>query len=253
MAGDNVRVVSNEENKKVHKGKGLYIIIGILIILLIGLIIVGTCFHIDTIKVTGNIHYTEEEIRNIITEQNEIDNAVLLYLKNKMNPIDDVPFIDYMDIEFVSNHTISVTVYEKAMAGCIEYMNQYIYFDKDGIVLEISEERMQDIPCITGMQFDSMVLHEKLPIDDESRFRLILSMTQLISKYELEIDGIRFTSEDEIILYYKDIKVLLGDGSNIEEKIVDLGSILESLEGKAGTLDMRDFTKEKGNAKFRSE
>lgn len=248
-----MRVVSNEENKKVHKGKGLYIIIGILIILLIGLIIVGTCFHIDTIKVTGNIHYTEEEIRNIITEQNEIDNAVLLYLKNKMNPIDDVPFIDYMDIEFVSNHTISVTVYEKAMAGCIEYMNQYIYFDKDGIVLEISEERMQDIPCITGMQFDSMVLHEKLPIDDESRFRLILSMTQLISKYELEIDGIRFTSEDEIILYYKDIKVLLGDGSNIEEKIVDLGSILESLEGKAGTLDMRDFTKEKGNAKFRSE
>lgn len=231
----------------------LIVLCSLLILLVIGFSVILTQFKLETIQVTGNIHYTQEEIIQLVKGSDYIDNTLLLYLKHKIEPLEDIPFIEKIDIEYISNHVVTVTVYEKSIAGCMEYMNRYIYFDKDGVVLDTSAEKLEDIPCISGMRFDSVVLYEKLPIQDQDRFALILSMTQLIAKYELKVDDIRFTTNDEVILYCGDIKVLLGDGSNIEEKMVDLGSILESLGDKKGTLDMKDFTKEKENASFKAD
>lgn len=225
----------------------------LLVLLAIAAGVVLTQFRLDTMQVTGNIHYTEEEIREIVKEHGYIENTLALYWMNKLNPIGDIPFVDKLDIEYISNHVVTVTIYEKSIAGCMEYMNRYIYFDKDGIVLDTSTKRLQDIPCISGMKFEHVILYEKLPIENTERFSLILNMTQLITKYSLLVDDVRFTTDGEVILYSGDIKVLLGDGSNIEEKMVDLGNILERLEGKKGTLDMKDFTRDKGNASFKPE
>ncbi len=231
----------------------LKIIVGLMVLLVIAAAVVLTQFKIETIQVTGNVHYTEEEMKDIVMEHGYIDNSLILYWMHKMNPIEGVPFIAKIDIEYISPHVITITVYEKSIAGCITYMNRYVYFDKDGIVLDTSKERLEDIPCISGMNFDSVVMHEKMPIDDEKRFSLILNMTQLITKYELPVDDVRFTSTDEVIIYVKDVKILLGTGENIEEKMVDLGNILASLGDKKGTLDMREFTRDKGNASFQPE
>ena len=165
----------------------------------------------------------------------------------------DIPFIAKLDVEYVNVHKITITVYEKAMAGCVEYMNSYVYFDQDGYVLEISQRKLEDAPCISGMSFDTMELHEKLPIEDEARFKTILTLTQLIQKYDLIIDSIRFTTENEIILQHKDIRIEVGDGSILERQLVDLGQILEGLKGKKGILDMRDFEVMNGKASFKPE
>ena len=76
---------------------------------------------------------------------------------------------------------------------------------------------------------------------------------KLITKYGLDVDDVRFTGNGEIIMYEENIKILLGTGDGIEDKMVDLGSILANLDGKKGTLDMRDFTREKGSASFKKE
>lgn len=230
------------------------IVLLVILVLLAGVgIYILTQFRIDTIQVTGNVHYTDEEMKQIVLDNDYIDNSLLLYWRRKAEPIEEIPFIEKLDIEYISRHVITITVYEKSIAGCIEYMNRYVYFDKDGIVLDTAAEKLSDIPCISGMKFESVVLYEKLPIEDKKRFSLILSMTQLITKYELAVDDVKFTANDEVILYSGDIKVLLGDGTNIEEKMADLGNILESLGNKRGTLDMKDFTREKGNASFRED
>ena len=220
-------------------------------VLLIGLVFLFTSFHIDSIEVSGNKHYSDEQIKDYVLSNGYVDNTILLMLKNKIHSPKDIPFIAKLDIEYVDAHKVTVTVYEKAMAGCVEYMNQYVYFDQDGYVLEISLTKLSDTPCITGMSFSSMELHEKLPIDDEKRFKLILKLTQLISKYHLNIDSIRFTSEGEVLLYYADIRIELGDGSKLEEQLVDLGQMLEGLEGKKGTLDLKDFDPASKKASFK--
>ncbi|MBQ8982514.1 MAG: FtsQ-type POTRA domain-containing protein [Lachnospiraceae bacterium] len=232
-------------------GKG-WIITGIIFLLIIIVIVViNTQFNIETIQVTGNIHYTESEIIERVVGSGYSRNTLILYLKNKLQPMEAIPFVEKVDVEYISNHVITITVYEKAMAGCVQFMNEYMYFDKDGIVLESSTERLEDIPCIEGIHFDEMIMYEPLPIDDKTFFNTVLSLTQLLQKYELPVDDVRFTSKNEIILYCNGIQILLGDGHNIEEQISELGNILKTIEGKKGTLYMKDYTISDGNVIFR--
>ena len=246
----------SEKNNNViqfkKKNRGLYVGI-IAVVLVIAIIILVTCFHINEIEVTGNRHYTKEQVKDFVLENGYVDNTVLLMLENKIKPIENIPFIAKLDVEYVNAHKITITVYEKAMAGCVEYMNSYVYFDQDGYVLEMSGRKLEDAPCITGMSFESMELHEKLPIQDETRFKLILTLTQLIQKYDLIIDSIRFTSEGEIVLQHEDIRIEMGDGSILERQLIDLDQILEGLKGKKGTLDMRDFEVMNGKASFKPD
>lgn len=237
--------------EKGHSKKGFWIA-GILVILILsGVIVVLTQFNIETIQVTGNVHYTEDEIIQRVLGDEHWNNTLLLYLKNKIRPPEGIPFVQKVDVEFISRHVITITVYEKALAGCVEFMNEYMYFDKDGMVLESSSERMEDIPCITGIRFDQMIMYEPLPIEDKDFFHTVLTLTQLLQKYQIPAENIQFTSQKEIILYYENIKILLGDGSNIEEQISELGNILKSIEGKSGTLYMKDYSLEKGDVIFR--
>lgn len=235
--------------KGITKG---WIITGcIFLLIILGIIVVSTQFNIETIQVAGNVHYTEDEIIELVVGTGYNQNTLLLYLKNKFQPMEEIPFVEKVDVEYISNHVITITVYEKAMAGCVQFMNEYMYFDKDGIVLESSKERLSDIPCIDGIHFDEMIMYEPLPIEDKNFFNTVLSLTQLLQKYELPVDDVRFTSKNEIILYCNGIQVLLGDGSNIEEQVSELGNILEKIEGKKGTLYMKDYTISDGNVIFR--
>ncbi len=247
MSDKNNNVIQFKKKKKGILAGG---IAGVLVVMLI---ILFTCFSINEIEVTGNKHYTDDQIKDFVLENGYIDNTILLMLKNKIQPVEDIPFIAKLDVEYVNIHKITITVYEKAMAGCVEYMNSYVYFDQDGYVLEISQRKLEDAPCISGMSFNTMELHEKLPIEDEARFKTILTLTQLIQKYDLIIDSIRFTTENEIILQHKEIRIEVGDGSILERQLVDLGQILEGLKGKKGILDMRDFEVMNGKASFKPE
>ena len=91
---------------------------------------------------------------------------------------------------------------------------------------------------------------KKLPIDNEAKFKSILTITQLIEKYALDIDGIRFTAENEIILVHDDIIIELGKGDNLAIQMMNLGSILKNLEGMEGTLYMKDFDSDESTASF---
>lgn len=242
-----------QKEPKTGKGsrKGLWIAGAAGIVLLVGMLLVLTQFNIETIQVTGNVHYTEDEIIQKVVGEEHWNNTLLLYLKNKLNPPENIPFVQKVEVEFISRHVITITVYEKALAGCVEFMNEYMYFDKDGMVLESSAERMEDIPCITGIRFDHMIMYEPLPIEDKDFFYTVLTLTQLLQKYQIPAENVRFTGQKEIVLYYQNVKILLGDGSNIEEQISELGNIMKSIEGKSGTLYMKDYSMEKGDVIFR--
>ena len=82
---------------------------------------------------------------------------------------------------------------------------------------------------------------------------MILNITQLLEKYELDIQGIEFTADSEIILRKDNIEIELGDGSNLAVQLMNLGSILdaEGLEGKTGVLYMKDYSLENPIASFK--
>ncbi len=129
-----------------------------------------------------------------------------------------------------------VIIYEKSVVGYVSYMNSYMYFDKDGIIVESANQKLPGIPWITGLQFDHIVLYQKLPVESQQVFEEILNLTQILSIYGIRVDKIQYNSFGEATLYMGDIEVILGNNQSLNGKIAELSDMLPELEGLSGTL-----------------
>lgn len=143
----------------------IIIILGIINVLLMVMYFALTHFAVKTVQVDGNKHYSAEEIKSMVMTGYLGDNSLYLSLKYKNKGIEDIPFVETMDVMVQSNDTIRITVYEKALAGYVQYLGRYMYFDNEGVVVETSKVTTKGIPQVTGLNFDHVVLHEKLPVE----------------------------------------------------------------------------------------
>lgn len=210
-------------------------------------------YHVETIYVDGNVHYTNEEIIEMVTSEKLGDNSLYLSLKYKNKGIKGIPFIEKMDVKVLAPDTIKIVVYEKAVAGYVEYLDKYMYFDKDGTVVEASDTKTAGIPQVTGIPFDQVVLYEPLPVENQEVFKEILYMTQILSKYEISADKIYFDDAYEMTLYFGDVRVKLGNDDNVEEKISRLKQILPAAEGKKGVFRMENYAGSGSNVSFEQD
>ncbi len=216
----------------------------LLLLLTGGFLYIINNYKVTTVHVDGSVHYTNEEIMEMVMGGRFGDNSLFLSLKYRDKGIEGVPFIETMDVDIESRDTIRITVYEKALAGYVKYLGRYVYFDKDGIVVETSTEETAGIPQVTGLSFDHVILHEPLPVDKPELFDEILNITQQLSKYSLTADRIYFDSVYNVTLYFGEAKIAMGENKDIDEKIMKLQYILPDLLGKSGTLDMREYSED---------
>ena len=229
----------------------LKILLILVVLCAIAFVYIRTCYKLKSIKVTGTDHYTDQQMVDIVTGGKDYGNTLLFILESRLNPAQDVTFIDKIDVTYVNRNSVEITVYEKAMAGCIKYSDQYAYFDGDGIVLEISDAKLDDVPCIEGLTSDSVEQGKKLDVGDSGFFQEILTMTQLIYKSGIQIDKITYDTDQNLILHKDGIKIRIGNGENLETKFMNLESILESVKGKKGTLDMSNYSESQRNVIFK--
>lgn len=240
------------------KGRKIGLTIGILAIVLAACAgayaYIRTVYTIRTVYVQGNVHYTEEEIKSIVMDGPLGDNSLYLSMKYKNRGIEGIPFIDVMDVRILAPDTIQIVVFEKTLTGYVKYLDSYLYFDKDGDVVESSGVRTLGVPQITGLEFDHVIVGKRLPVQDPSIFDSILNVTMLLKKYELIADKIYFSKYGEITVFFGDVKVALGsDSAKLEDKLVLLPTFLESLEGMRGTLKMETYDENSGKYVFKPE
>lgn len=264
----NLRLVKSDTKRKVQdkkieqklrfgKRKRIAVLSSVLCILLVillgGYIYIMKNYTITTVYVEGNIHYTNDEIIAMVMDGAYGHNSLLLSMKYRDKEIKDIPFIETMDVSIEAKDTVRITVYEKAIAGYVTYLGRYMYFDNDGIVVETSEEGTPGIPQVTGLAFDHVILHEPLPVENQEVFHDILKITQLLDKYAMTVDKIYFDSDYQVTLIFGGVKVAMGASDDIDEKIMKLQYMLPELEGKNGTLDMKEYTEETKTISFESE
>ena len=245
------------EKVRFGRSKRVGILLSVFLVLLFllvsgGLYIINN-YKVTTVYVDGSIHYTNEEIMDMVMEGRLGDNSLYLSLKYRDKGGENIPFIEMMDVSIEARDTIRITVYEKALAGYVRYLGRYVYFDKDGIVVETSEEETAGIPQVTGLSFDHVILHEPLPVDNPDLFNEILNITQQLAKYSLTADRIYFDSTYQVTLSFGDAKVALGENVDIDEKIMLLQSLLPNLMGKSGTLDMREYSEDTKTYSFEQD
>ncbi|MCR4658024.1 MAG: cell division protein FtsQ/DivIB [Lachnospiraceae bacterium] len=234
--------------------KTALIIMSVFAFLCVAVVIIKLNFTITKVEVIGNDHYTTDEIAKMVCSTDLEKNTIFLYLKNRFGKEEEIPFVEQMDVDIVSPTEVKVTVYEKALAGYVEYLGRYLYFDREGIIVESSTERMDGVPFVTGLKFDHMALYEPLPLENNKDvFKLILNITQLLTKYNIGIDKIYFNPDNEITLRINNVDVLLGSSDYIDEKINRLQFLLPRLRNRKGELHMENFTGEGGKFTFESE
>ncbi|MGN8801360.1 cell division protein FtsQ/DivIB [Candidatus Merdisoma sp. HCP28S3_D10] len=228
--------------KRKRRGKGF--LAALVIFLLLALAAVGliSLFKIRKVEITGNSFYSEQEIRDRIITDRYSQNSLYLYLKYKYFNKEEIPFIDKIEVSLKGPGSVKIRVYEKSVIGYVTYMGSHFYFDKDGVVVESSADVKEGIPCISGVKFSSLALYQKLQVEDDKIFSRILNITQLLKKYELSPDKIEFGRDLSLTLYFADVKVALGSGDNLEDKVGRLHELYSDLEGLSGTLRMENYT-----------
>lgn len=225
-----------------HRALKLLTAMVILLILLGAVWWFLSTYTIHTVTVEGNTHYTNEEIEEMVFQTPLDNNSLILSWKYRNKSITDVPFVQSIEVTVMGNDSVRIRVYEKSLAGYIEYLGQYMYFDKDGTVVEASSQTTAGIPLVTGLKFDSVVLNEPLPVENSEVFSYVLELTNLINKYELSVDKIYFSPDPDMTLYIGDVMVSLGDSSLLTEKMMKLRDMYSQLEGLSGTLHLENYT-----------
>lgn len=211
-------------------------------------------YRVKNIYVEGNVHYTEEEIKAFVMDGVLGNNSLYLSVKYKNKGVENIPFVDVMDVSILAPDTIKISVYEKALVGYVKYLDTYMYFDKDGYVVESSGIGTQGVPQVTGLSFDHIVLGERLSVANPEVFGSILDVTKLLNKYELLAEKIYFHTSGQITLYFTDVKVSLGnEPGRLEDKLMLLPKFLPKLEGKSGTLQMEKYNEGKGKYTFKPD
>lgn len=191
------------------------------------------------VKFSGSEKYTDKELADYLFPTEKSANPFVFWWTDKFGEHVEIPFIEAYDVELNGLKEFEVTFYEKSLVGYIEYMGSYKYFDKDGIVVESSSRLIDDVPFVTGIDVDYIVLHSKLPVEDERVFDLLLNLTQLLVKYDIDVEKINISKELEIKLYLESVRVELGTDKDLSEKIMDLRDIIPNLGDASGVLDMK--------------
>lgn len=232
-----------------EKGKTLAVVFGVLlsIVLLLGILFFAV--RIKEIEVTGNKQYTEDEIIELLFDDRWSMNSAYCYYENQFKEKKSIPFIEDYKIEFQSPTKVRVVVYEKSVVGYVSYMSSYMYFDKDGIIVESANEQLSGVPWVTGMEFGHIVLYQPLPVANQAIFEQILNLTQILSINEIKVDKINYNSFMEAQLFIDEIMVELGDDSSLNGKITELKDILDSgeINGLAGTLYLDNYDENNSN------
>lgn len=209
------------------------------------LLLVLYVYGLKEIKVTGNELVSEDVIINNYTGGLFGRNKLIVLIKDKLGAFDELPFVREHEISFEGNSSMTIRVYEKALVACFYYMGEYVFFDKDGMILETGKEAHDNIPCIEGVTFNSFTMNTKINVDSTEQIKMILNISELINHYSLNVKKVSFDNNSEVTLNCGGIKIMLGKRDMYDQQIASVSDVLKKAEEEniKGTIDLRAYTK----------
>lgn len=248
-------MIKEERRRKKRRKIKFYIFLTVTLLIALAAYIIIKVFTVEHVEVEGNEWYSSGQIEEMVLDDEYSWNSLYVLLKYHLKDIGEVPFVDTIEVSLDNPHTVHIRVYEKGILGYlyIPLLGQNAYFDKDGFVVETSSNIISDVPKVTGVSCSEVILYEKLPLEDESILRMLLNLTQILKKYELVPDEIAFDKKEGVIVYYGNVRVMIGEEEYLSQKIVRLVQILPKLEGMSGTLHLENWTEENTDIVFDKE
>ena len=181
-------------------------------ILLIFVLVFFLGFRVTGVQVEGNSFYTDDQIKNMILDVPMAKNSILAGFIDTEKSTKDEAMIDSINVSRVNRNTLLLQVKEKQMIGYIEFQGQCVNFDRQGIVQIITEEPLENVPKIEGIDVKEAVQGERLSGINTTKLNTILSVGKMLEKMEVlekpqEIDAAmrislkpRITSGNDVLM-----------------------------------------------------
>ncbi len=200
-------------------------------------------FRVTKVTVEGNTFFSEEVVASEVCSTFLDKNTITAFIKNHLGFTSKLPYVREYEITYPGIHEIHIKLYEKKMIAGISYMNQYIYFDKDGVVLKSTNEELPDVPLFETKTMTTFTLYEKVQMEDEDLLGQIMNLSNLFQHYKISWDKVVFDSKNAAFLYSGEIKVSLGKKDSYDEQISALSSVLATAREQqmAGEIDMTNY------------
>lgn len=104
---------------------------------------------------------------------------------------------------------------------------------------------LTEIPQVTGLGQSVPEVGKQIEVDDAAVFEELEVLVRLADRFNVWPEQVEISEEQEITLHYEgNIRVLLGTGEYLEEKITKMAGILPELEGLSGELQMQDVNED---------
>ena len=219
-------------------------------ILLIFVLVFFLVFRVTGVQVEGNSFYSDDQIKNMVLDAPIAKNSILAGFLNTEKNTKDAVMIDSITVSRVNRNTLLLQVKEKQMIGYIEFQGQCVNFDRQGIIQIITEDPLENVPRIEGINVKEAIQGERLTGINTSKLNTILSVGKMLEKMEEKPDRLAFNELNQLVMYYGDIEVRLGDDENMDEKINRLVGILPELEGMSGILHLENTTEDSESVVF---
>lgn len=229
----------SDKNKRLPKLLIIFISAAVLVSLAVIVLVV---FKVDTISFEGSTHYTDEQLSQYIFHGKENLNTLIYFIMDNKKKHETIPFVQEYDIEVVWPHGLKVSVYEKEIIGYIKYMGCNMYFDRDGIIVDSSQDVLEGVPEVSGINYENIVLYSRLDTKEDKVFPVMLDVMQLFDKYGILVDKVYFDTSLNVTVYTGNIKVMLGGSDTLTERVHELSQMMPKLEGRSGTLYLNSFT-----------
>ena len=221
-----------------------------ILLLILGILLVLVTARFQSIEITGNRRYSEEEIRAMLFPGSWDTDSFYQFLKEHTREHAEYPFIESYELHWKGPLKLKVRVREKNVVAYVGFMSSRFYFDRDGMVVESTQEPLEGVPRIEGLDFGSISLHKRISVKNDRVFHDIMNLTNALSELQISCESIRYDDSLNATLNLGDIRVKLGADQDMEEKISCLREILPKLSGRRGELDLSTYLDRGGRDSF---
>ena len=237
--------MSRKQQKILRKKKRIKKIIKAITLLLIisaGIIfaLVSPIFNIENIQVLNNEQLSDETITSL--SQIALGQNIFQFNKSKTEKnIKTNAYIENVKISRKLPNKVEIQIEERQKDYNVEFLNGYAYINKQGYILEISQEKAE-LPTIQGISTpeEEIVEGNRLNSEDLERIETVIQIMNICKEYELDtkVTSINIENKEEYSLYMEEEKktIYLGSKNNLSNKMLYLKTIIDKNQGKEGYI-----------------
>lgn len=201
-----------------------------------GLIMVGYAvlslpvFQISRIEIYGNEKVTNSQILEACGLTGT-DNIFAFNKSKSEATLKKIPYIADVEITKKYPDEVDINVKERRVSGYVQDIDNYLYIDKDGRVLDVKKTFSQRLPVVVGLDFKDFNIGQILQVSNKNSFSIVVELAYLFDTYDILDDVVRVDvkNEDDIHIFIYNLDVEFGGISDANEKIQILKQSVEAI------------------------